>query len=65
MKHWKKENIAEIFFRAGPNIIKPFYGRNLRVLVIVRVFVPGKPFQSRLMFVDNPTSLPFSGAPER
>ncbi len=30
-----------------------------------RAFVPGKPFQPSLMFVDKSRSLPSSAAPER
>jgi hypothetical protein len=32
---------------------KTFYGCNIRILVIARVFVPGKPLQSSLMFVGK------------
>ncbi len=33
---------------------KAFYGRNLGIFVIARMFDPGKPFQPNLMFVGRP-----------
>jgi hypothetical protein len=37
----------------GANPIKQFYSRNLRIFVISRMIVPGKPFQLRLMFAGK------------
>jgi hypothetical protein len=41
---------------------KPFYVCKLRMFVKAGVFVPGKPFQPSLMFVDKASSLPKSEA---
>ncbi len=37
---------------------KPFYGRNLRIFVVDRVFVPGKLFLQCLMLVGKDRNLP-------
>jgi hypothetical protein len=53
-------NIRKLqFYTTGPSAqcYKTFYVRNL-------VFVPGKPFQSSLLFVGKARSLPYNGAPE-
>jgi hypothetical protein len=34
-----------------------FYGRNLRLFVITRVFFPGRPFRPSLMFAGKASSL--------
>jgi hypothetical protein len=35
---------SKSFIVQGANVIKLFYGRKLRIFVISRPFVPGKPF---------------------
>jgi hypothetical protein len=37
---------------------KTFYNRILRIFIITRVFVPGKPFQPRLVFVGKTGAFP-------
>ncbi len=48
------------FHKIGPRGLsyKTFYGRNLRIFVISRVFAPGKPFQPSLIFVGKARGLP-------
>jgi hypothetical protein len=35
----------------GTNAIKRFYGRNLQMFVLTKLFDPGRPFQPSQMFV--------------
>ncbi len=55
------------FYIIGPwgLYYKTFYGRNLRIFVKARVFVPGKHFQPSIMFVGEARSLPQSKTPEK
>jgi hypothetical protein len=53
-----------MFNASGVYTIK-IYGCNIQILVIVRVFVLGKPYQTSLMFVGEARSHTLSGAPER
>jgi hypothetical protein len=66
-KSWKTFFFQVQYLRIAGEIrgqcYKAFYSHKLR-LFIMRVFVPGKPFQPSIMFAGKARSLNLSGAPE-
>ncbi len=52
-------NLSRVRGQCYKTFLSVIYGFSLKA----RVFVPGKPFQSSLMFVGEARNLPWSGAP--